>query len=387
VSLIVLGLLTWGAIRLAKGAIALIWPASRVTQADNSDWSNTLVVGIDPRQLPLQPLDKITRRLADSIFVLGHSRRLRQAYIVAIPRETRATLGEVGTGTLGDGMAIGDLRLVSNTVEELTGLTIHHRVTIDPNGARALLAAVGPNDIFFAKPLRYRSMDYKLGIEVGGGWQRLDADKSLAYVFASAREPDERTERLQALFHEWHRRLRSQWAWSLWRFKGVVRDTVATDFQNADLDRLLDDLIRTPPEGVAYATLPGRVNQRGEWLFNSARWYSLKSRLVAHFDEDAPDSTRASIAITYDDPADEKVLLLANALTARGCQVIRTAREPVNQNDLQLIENPQLKQRSAKILAIVTEALGTAPRVVVGHEVAGAYGAQYSLRLGKQAFR
>ncbi|MFP5503342.1 MAG: hypothetical protein ACLGIN_12710, partial [Candidatus Sericytochromatia bacterium] len=159
-----------------------------------------------------------------------------------------------------------------------------------------------------------------------------------------------------------------------------------SDLPKRDFDAVAGEFAKIDPEHVSYAILPGSVSPDGNWVPSQKRLDNLLGRLLVAPENKSPKALAPTIEILYNDAADDKVMELAAKLTNQGFQVLRTARYNVPQNETRLIDRAKLEERSQPVIDAVDQTVGDV-RVVMATDEVNAYGATYSLELGKDYFK
>jgi LCP family protein required for cell wall assembly len=350
---------------------------------------NILVIGVDPTPVPVEDADKAVRRLADTIMVLSLNYQNKRAFVLSIPRDTRATLGQGGDGALGDALALGGIPLVKDTVEELTGLTIHHYIWVDLDGAKNIVKELGNTEEYLPKPLKFADAPTGLSLDLPAGWHDLTPQQTLAYEFH--REPGQDLERIarqQMILGQWQQKIAAPLA-AFW-FPSAVKHAlgeITTDIPKPDFESLAAEWRHVDPHSLTFALLPGEVSPKGEWLMSPARWEALLPRLQASPGTKPVVDVKPTLEIVYSDPAGDKVMTLADTLTKQGFQVLRTtAQADLSVDETILVDRTRADERSAIALQTIDSAVKGA-RVVIDPGDTNGYGAQYTLKLGKGFFR
>lgn len=373
----------------AMAAFNSLFPPSVQIAGDPNGRMNVLAIGIDPKPLPVEDNDKSSRRLADTLMLFSLDPKANRAYVLSIPRETKATLGEAGPGVLGDALAVGGIDLVKDTVEEVTGLEIQHYVSIDLDGARAVVRQLGAPEVYVGKPIKFADKETAIALDLKPGWHSLAPDDALAYAYQRTEDELDRLERQQMLVRTWQNQLHQAWNW-LWlaQLSSRAVGSVETDLPKRDFEYMIGKWRSLDPQAITYALLPGDANPRGEWIMSPRRWDALLPRLQSIPGKKGITDVKASIEILYDDPADEKVMMLATTLQNQGFQVIRTAHYPVDQDDTVLTDRMRVDERSTNVLSAVDSAVGAGgARIEVSADEVSGYAAQLTLKLGKRFFK
>ncbi|WP_432839391.1 LCP family protein [Dactylosporangium sp. CA-092794] len=108
------------------------------TWLDAQPGRNILLAGLDAR--PGE--DRATAR-ADTVIVVHVTAAGDRAYLVSLPRDTRADIPGHGAGKLNAAFALGGFELLARTVQEPTGLVFDAGAIIDFAGLRKVVDAVG----------------------------------------------------------------------------------------------------------------------------------------------------------------------------------------------------------------------------------------------------
>jgi LCP family protein required for cell wall assembly len=148
---------------------------------------NILLVGSDSRagltrgQLGRIQTVRVDGRRTDTIIVLHVSPGRRQAVMVSLPRDLRASVNG-RTDKLNAAFALGGPDLLVKTVEQTTGLPIHHYAEIDFAGFLQLVDALG--GVQLCNHSGRRLDDSYANLHMPPGCQEMNGVKALAYVRA-----------------------------------------------------------------------------------------------------------------------------------------------------------------------------------------------------------
>lgn len=371
----------WNVVRNAsKGPV--IAPA-----CDPADRVNVLVIGIDPKPFPVSGAPQESRRLADTLMLFSLDAKAARGYVLSIPRETKATLGNAGEGVLGDALAVGGLTLVRDTIEQLTGLTIRHHVALDLDASKRILKELGPCELHFNRPIKVDEESLGLKLNREAGWQLLQPDETLAFAFQRTEDEIDRLERQQMLVRMWQAKLHGTWN-SLWLNRAFERahDVLETDLNRRDFETIAVQWRQMAGRDLTFALLPGDANARGEWLLAPKRWDALLPRLQKAPSATAVPVLKPTVELLYDEGPEEKVILLAATLQEAGFQVIRHARAYQVSDETLIVDRLRSDERSVLVLEALLEAIGPA-RIEVTSDTMSPYGAQLTVRLGRRFFR
>lgn len=120
----------------------------------------------------------------DSIFVLTINRG--RAAILAFPRDLYVTRCDGSRGRINAALQIGGEDCLVQTVQDLSGIPLHHYVQITFGGFRDIVDAVGGVELCLDRAIN----DRKAGIDLPAGCQRLSGTDALGFVRTRAIDND-----------------------------------------------------------------------------------------------------------------------------------------------------------------------------------------------------
>jgi len=139
-----------------------------------------LVIGSDSREglEDLTHFGAVEGARADVIMLLKVYPGDDHARLLSLPRDLWVDIPGHGKNRLNAAYAFGGATLMAKTVQEVTGLPVHHYVEVDFLGFEAIVDRVGgiPLDFPFA------ARDLNSGLRVDAGHQTLDGEGALAYA-------------------------------------------------------------------------------------------------------------------------------------------------------------------------------------------------------------
>jgi LCP family protein required for cell wall assembly len=148
---------------------------------------NILVVGSDSRTgLSKRELGKIKTTQVDggrtdTIIVVHISPRRKKAVMVSIPRDLRVTINGQ-TNKINAAYSLGGPDLLVKTVQEATGLPIHHYVEVDFAGFLKVVDALG--GVKLCNRTKHTLDDYYANLHMPPGCQQMNGIQALAFVRA-----------------------------------------------------------------------------------------------------------------------------------------------------------------------------------------------------------
>ncbi|OLO52465.1 transcriptional regulator [Actinomyces oris] len=136
-----------------------------------------LIVGSDARGGAVQ--DETEGARADSVMLL-HKAENGQTSLTSLPRDTYVNIPEYGENKINAAYSFGGPKLLVQTVEKLSGLTVDHYVEVGMTGVSQMVDAVGGVSVC----LDYDVADEDSGLvwdTAQGTCQTVDGTKALAY--------------------------------------------------------------------------------------------------------------------------------------------------------------------------------------------------------------
>lgn len=147
---------------------------------------NVLILGSDARDvLPEEEQgrfdptgkDRQTGRRADTIMLVHLDEQRDQAVLIHFPRDLRVTHSDESVGKINGVYQKGPDAMVQ-TVEQFSGLPIHHYIEVNFVGFRNVVNALGGVEVHFDEPIS----EPDSGLNVPSGCVELKGDQALAFV-------------------------------------------------------------------------------------------------------------------------------------------------------------------------------------------------------------
>lgn len=135
---------------------------------------NILVLGVDERP------DDVGR--SDTLFVVTINPRNQDMAVISVPRDTRVKIPGHGEDKINHAYAFEKYKLSQRAVENLLGININYYVTIDFNGFKRIIDALGGITIDVEKRMYYVDSWDGFVIDLQPGVQKLDGANAIAYV-------------------------------------------------------------------------------------------------------------------------------------------------------------------------------------------------------------
>ncbi|MFE6872547.1 LCP family protein [Kitasatospora sp. NPDC057692] len=238
---------------------------------------NLLLVGLDARSdtpttgtAAKAPAWQAGAARSDTMMLLHLSEDRRSATLVSLPRDTWVPVPGHGEAKLNAAYSWGGPALMTETVQNLTGIRVDHLAVIDWNGFRALTDAVGGVDITVPRTIE--------GVGEARAWEagthHMDGATALLYVRERYGLPGgdlDRTKRQQNFLRALMLKVMDSGTLGsparLGGLLGTVGEVVSVDdrLSNTDLFQLAWSLRSLRPDGVRFLNAPfGGFATRGE---------------------------------------------------------------------------------------------------------------------------
>jgi len=209
----------------------------------------------------------------------------RIATLVSIPRDTWVAIPHHGHQKINSAYGYGGSALTAKLIGDLTGAHIDSTLTVDPNGAKQLVDALGGLNINVEHTMDYDDNYGDLHIHLKKGEQYLDGGQVMHYMrFRHDAESDfGRMRRQQQVLRQIVKTLGYPQNWpKIPRLVTLVRKDVATQLSDAQLRALVELYRGVPPDNVRTFTLPGRAAFVGDAsvVLVDERWAKIVGTLV-----------------------------------------------------------------------------------------------------------
>lgn len=166
------------------------WAGSRIEHIDalsgaaDTPGTTYLIAGSDGRGGEKVSDDGTEGARTDTIMLL-HRAPNGNSYLVSLPRDTLVDIPGYGGYKLNAAFAFGGPKLLVETVEEFTGLTIDHYVEVGFDGVADMVDAVGHVNLCIDQDVD----DPRSGLQMTEGCHDVGGDQALAFVRARYFDP------------------------------------------------------------------------------------------------------------------------------------------------------------------------------------------------------
>ena len=167
--------------RIASEELESLATIAPVAEGGETEPVNFLVIATDDRSnLPDDWEDNFgdfAGRRTD-VIMLAHMVPGERIQLLSLPRDLMVDIEGHGTNRLNASFVFGGPDLLVKTVQQETGIPVHHYVEIDFGGFGRIVDSLGGVAINFA----YASRDSKSGLDVEAGKQKLNGEMAVAYA-------------------------------------------------------------------------------------------------------------------------------------------------------------------------------------------------------------
>ncbi len=192
---------------------------------------------------------------SDVMMLVCLHERDKRAVVISIPRDTRVTIPGHGTEKINAAHALGGPSSAIDIVKNLLGMDVHHYISMDFEGFKKIVNAVGGVPVHLTRPIRDPHAGY-----LPAGDLLLDGEQALVVV-RSRKLPGGDLDRiksqhafLRALINKIHSTK------SVWKAKQIV-DILASsckmDYTAGEIMKLVEELRAFPVQSVQFVTIPG----------------------------------------------------------------------------------------------------------------------------------
>jgi LCP family protein required for cell wall assembly len=177
---------TIGYVKWTEGKIDRIpseeLPSLAAVVPGSSETINFLIIATDDRSNLPDDWDEsafgdFAGRRTD-VMMLAHMVPGERIQLLSLPRDLKVDIEGHGTNRLNAAFVFGGPDLLIKTVQQETGIPVHHYVEIDFGGFARIVDSLGGVTIDFPYPAR----DGKSGFEVEAGTHTLDGEMAVAYA-------------------------------------------------------------------------------------------------------------------------------------------------------------------------------------------------------------
>ena len=221
---------------------------------------------------------------SDVMMLVCLQERDKKAVVVSIPRDTKVELPGHGTEKINAAHAFGGPSGAIDAVKALTGLDVHHFVSMNFNGFKQIIDAIGGVPIHLRTPINDPHSGY-----LPAGDLLLDGEQALVVV-RSRKLPNGDIDRIKSQ-HAFLKALMSkaETMKSVWKGKQLV-DIMASscqmDYNAGQLTNLAEELRGFQVSNVQFVTVPGDAR-----TINGASYFIPNTPMLAEITTEVKQNT------------------------------------------------------------------------------------------------
>jgi polyisoprenyl-teichoic acid--peptidoglycan teichoic acid transferase len=318
--------------------------------------TNVLIMGLDRTVSDQNPNIVYPVSRTDTLIAATFDPAGRRAYLLSVPRDTRASIPGHGTTKINAAHAWGGGPLAIRTTENFLGVRFPYYIEITERGLVRLIDAVGGVNVHIEKDLNYDDNWDGLHIHLKKGYRRLGG--KAAVEFARFRHDPlgdigritRQQEVMNGLLDELRR---PRVVLRVNRILGVFQEDIQTNLDRQQLITLALFGVRLPPGGLVRETLPGRFGSE-EWLPDVPRDRDVVARMF--YGVDAETLGRTTVEIVRDSGGLDAAVDAEARLTALGMRILRVRTASGTDSTTVVVH-----RGDPRVAEIVASLLGAAP--------------------------
>lgn len=168
--------------RIASSELASLATIAPVAADEDPAPINFLVIATDDRSSIPDDWDEgdfgvLAGRRTD-VIMLAHIIPGERIQLLSIPRDLKVDIEGHGTNRINASFVVGGPDLLVRTIQQETGIPVHHYVELDFGGFGRIVDSLGGVTIHFPYPSR----DAKSGLDVTAGTHKLNGEMAVAYA-------------------------------------------------------------------------------------------------------------------------------------------------------------------------------------------------------------
>lgn len=218
---------------------------------DPSQSINTLVIGSDEGSVK----GESGWCRSDVMMLVCLKERDKKAVVISIPRDTKVKLPGYGTEKINAAHCYGGPSAAIDAVKELLGIDIHHYVSMNFEGFKQIVDAIGGVPIHLNNPI-----DDKYAGHLPAGDLVLNGEQALTIV-RSRKLPGGDLDRIksqQAFLNALiHKAAEMRDVWKAKNLVDIVASTCKMDYTAGELTTLAEEMKDFPITNVQFVTMPG----------------------------------------------------------------------------------------------------------------------------------
>ncbi len=224
---------------------------------------------------------------SDVMMLVCLQERDKRAVVISIPRDTRVELPGHGTEKINAAHAYGGPSGAIDAVKDLLGLDVHHYISMNFNGFKKIINAIGGVPIHLTAPINDPHAGY-----LPSGDLMLDGEQALVIV-RSRNLPGGDIDRIQSqqafLKALMHKAETMKNVWKAKQLVDIIASTCQMDYSAGQLTNLAEELRGFKVADAQFVTVPGDSK-----YINGGSYYVVNQTLLSELTHEIDQTNRIS---------------------------------------------------------------------------------------------
>jgi polyisoprenyl-teichoic acid--peptidoglycan teichoic acid transferase len=360
--------------KLSADEASIFSPGNRISSHNNLQMPeltrpvNILVMGIKVLTADLdQPPEDLAKLgyhaevnsafngLSDTMLLVRFDPEAKKLSLLSIPRDTQVDIPDHGTQKINAANDLGGPSLAAKTTSQLlTGVGIDRYITLNAQGVRELVNALGGVTVYVPKDMKYQDDSQHLYINLKAGKQHLNGDQAMNLLrYRHDNKGDiGRIQRQQMVMRAlMEQSLNPTTVARLPKILSVIQSYVDTNLSVEELAALVGFAAKVDRSSVQMLMVPGDFSAPGE--YSASYWLPDYSRiptlLSTHFNFTPPDG--AQLVPSMPTPPDVRVAIQDSTKQVGTTQALITTLKTAGYGSVVLDDPYSEPLRTTRIVA------------------------------------
>jgi len=317
-------------------------------EAEKNGHLNILLLGLDAGTIGAD--EEHNKHRSDTMMLFSLDLKNKKVNILSIPRDTRVVLPNEGVQKINAAMAFGGPKLAVETVSKLLNVPVHYYVTVNYEGFKKIVDAIGGVEIEIDRRMKYDDNAGNLHIDLKPGLQVLDGEKAEQFVrFRHYPEGDIARIKAQQKFVKATVKalLKPANIFKIPKLIEIVQENVKTDMSPMDMIKLANFARQLSEEDIETYTLPGL----GQYIGGVSYFIPEENKVRELIDEICYNKNGIKVAVLNGSGYSGVASEIAKKLESMGFTVVKIANADSFDYDTTTVLYPKEKPEYAKEIA------------------------------------
>lgn len=227
---------------------------------------------------------------SDVMMLVCLQERDKRAVVISVPRDTKVELSGHGTEKINAAHAYGGPSGAIDAVKDLLGLDVHHYISMNFNGFKKIIDALGGVPIHLNSPINDPHAGY-----LPAGDLMLDGEQALVIV-RSRKLPGGDIDRIQSqqafLKALMHKAESMKDVWKAKQLVDIIASTCQMDYSAGELTNLAEELRGFKVADVQFVTVPGEAK-----FINGGSYFVANRTLLSELTDEVERNNVISAAL------------------------------------------------------------------------------------------